>query len=42
MALDQDFVINRKTIFKMLIPVLIDQLFITLLPLITPWVVSKL
>jgi putative MATE family efflux protein len=42
LALDQDFVINRKTIFKMLIPVLIDQLFITLLPIINTVVVSKL
>ena len=42
MALDQDFVINRKTIFKLLIPVLIDQLFITLLPIINTVVVSKL
>ena len=42
MSLDQNITLDRKTIFRMLIPVLIDQLFITLLPIVNTVVVSAL
>ena len=42
MSLEQNITLDRKTIFRMLIPVLIDQLFITLLPIVNTVVVSAL